>query len=691
MTSLMKIYSKSTRKGSDPRLQTCRGKLQNTRSKLNMEINKELMLRAGAENLLHASTNKVMRRQVAMELEFFNSNLNLLKERLAELNSSVEIYQPSGSRCNIPLIPLGLKETKEIDFRTPFKSFIGSHYYEDADTYDEAITEFMELREAMRTPERDESGVSLLFEYFNMLYFVDKRFFPHDKPVGIFFEWYDSLTGAPSSQRSAAFEKACVLFNLAALYTQLGARHDRTSPQGLDAAVNCLLRCCGVLDYLLDTFTNAPSKDLSPELLQAIIALMLAQARECLHDKATLNSDDSSECLLELAQEAAFLGQEYDQVHGRLAPLRSHLPAPWLTLVLIKAHFYRGKAHQHVSEAMLWHPPGADPPSPPLSPRSRELLRHIHRPPDPSDPTAVDFCLPDTPQQRNYLGLCHGREASCQYEESLRQQRMCRELRGRALLTEVLRDHEQQLREMVEPFEGSCDDVLLDPPAIVASTKLQLSVTRPDFAAHASVDPFHALGPVSHFSSRKLWRKPREVTLTRTRLQGFGFSVRGDAPVSIDSVDPGSLAKKAGVVQGDLVVGIGPRDVRWLPHERVVAAIRDQGDCLTMTLVTPCGQPCLGLSKSRSLRDLSHGGTLNSTLNSTVSSSSSSGVGSSASGVGSSLADSTHGSSQCGSLSSTLTTPHHSSKRNSWNPFKKTLSRDRLKATSVADFSLIAR
>lgn len=37
--------------GSDPRVATCRGKLQNKRSKLNLEINKELRLRAGAENL----------------------------------------------------------------------------------------------------------------------------------------------------------------------------------------------------------------------------------------------------------------------------------------------------------------------------------------------------------------------------------------------------------------------------------------------------------------------------------------------------------------------------------------------------------------------------------------------------------------------------------------------------------------
>lgn len=37
--------------GSDPRIATCRGKLQSKRSKLNQEINKELRLRAGAENL----------------------------------------------------------------------------------------------------------------------------------------------------------------------------------------------------------------------------------------------------------------------------------------------------------------------------------------------------------------------------------------------------------------------------------------------------------------------------------------------------------------------------------------------------------------------------------------------------------------------------------------------------------------
>ena len=40
-----------------------------------------------------ATTNKKMRETVALELSFVNSNLQLLKEQLAELNSSVEVYQ----------------------------------------------------------------------------------------------------------------------------------------------------------------------------------------------------------------------------------------------------------------------------------------------------------------------------------------------------------------------------------------------------------------------------------------------------------------------------------------------------------------------------------------------------------------------------------------------------------------------
>lgn len=56
---------------------------------------------------------------------------------------------------------------------------------------------------------------------------------------------YDSLTGVPSSQRALAFEKGSVLFNIGALYTQIGARQDRSEAAGIDRAIDALQRAAG--------------------------------------------------------------------------------------------------------------------------------------------------------------------------------------------------------------------------------------------------------------------------------------------------------------------------------------------------------------------------------------------------------------------------------------------------------------
>lgn len=85
----------------------------------------------------------------------------------------------------------------------------------------------------------------------------------------------------PSCQRTVAFEKACVLFNIGALYTQLGARQDRQTARGLDQAVDAFLRAAGTFTYICDNFTNAPSMDLGPHMLQMLVQLMLVSwARE---------------------------------------------------------------------------------------------------------------------------------------------------------------------------------------------------------------------------------------------------------------------------------------------------------------------------------------------------------------------------------------------------------------------------
>ena len=99
----------------------------------------------------------------------------------------------------------------------------------------------------------------------------------------------------PSSQRTVAFEKASVLFNVGALYTQIGTRQDRLSAKGLDAAVDNFLRSAGTFQYILENFTNAPSMDLNPATLEFLVHLMCAQARECLFEKGELGLTKSTD------------------------------------------------------------------------------------------------------------------------------------------------------------------------------------------------------------------------------------------------------------------------------------------------------------------------------------------------------------------------------------------------------------
>ena len=85
----------------------------------------------------------------------------------------------------------------------------------------------------------------------------------------------------PSAQRTVAFEKACVLFNLGALHTQIGTREERGTEEGLDNAVDNFLRAAAVFRFIVDNFTNAPSMDLAPQVLDAFILLMIVNPSSC--------------------------------------------------------------------------------------------------------------------------------------------------------------------------------------------------------------------------------------------------------------------------------------------------------------------------------------------------------------------------------------------------------------------------
>ncbi|KAG8431583.1 hypothetical protein GDO86_018105 [Hymenochirus boettgeri] len=424
----------SIRKGCDPFAQTQRSKLQHRRARINQQINKEMRMRAGAENLFRATTNHKVKETVALELSYVNSNLQLLKEELEELNSSVEIYQNESEIISVPMIPLGLKETKELDLTEALKEFIGNHYGEDGTVYEKEIREFEELRQAMRTPSRSEAGIELLMEYYNQLYYFDNRFFPSNRPLGIFFHWYDSLTGVPSCQRALAFEKGSVLFNMGALYTQIGARQDRLSLQGVNTAIDAFQKAAGCFNYLKDNFSNAPSLDMSAPSLTMLVRLMVAQVQECIFEKFALeNVRNDFVTQLQIAQEAAMVEDVYTLVYRTMTqpPVKDYIPFSWITMVRVKAEHFKALSHYHGANALCdYYTSSKDE----MKEHEKAFVQfHFSAPEGPS----LSYLLQDH-EERRKLGKAHLKKAIMKHEEAMRIHSLCKILRRMDILQEVL-------------------------------------------------------------------------------------------------------------------------------------------------------------------------------------------------------------------------------------------------------------
>lgn len=104
------------------------------------------------------------------------------------------------------------------------------------------------------------------------------------------------------------------------------------------------------------------------------------------------------------------------QVHAAMSVpiVRDYVPGSWVTLVHIKSLYYKGKAHQHVAESLLWF--GADTSVSKednlrddddlgLSNRSLEVLQYLHKTPEEGDSdTILEFTMPTTAKEKTYLG-----------------------------------------------------------------------------------------------------------------------------------------------------------------------------------------------------------------------------------------------------------------------------------------------
>lgn len=559
------------KKGCNPFAQTGRSKLQNQRASLNQQIIKQMRLRAGAENLLKASSNNKVKEMVLLELSYCNSNLQLLMGQLEGLNSSVEVYQSTQETANIPLIALGLKETKEVDFSAPFKDFILEHYNEDGRNYEEEIADLMDLRQACRTPSRNEEGLELLAKYFSHLPLIENRFFSPSRQTGIFFTWYDSFTGVPVCQQNLSLEKASVLFNMAGLYSQIGTRSDRQTIGGLEEAISCFQKAAGTLHYLKETFTHTPSYDMSPAMLSMLIRMMIAQAQECIFEKTALPGvRNNFFTLLKMAQEAAKVSEIYDHVHQYMiqTPIKDNVPLFWSTMAQVKTNHYRAVGHYFVSSALLDHQLGAHDDEDQQEKALSQVYDHI-----PDARTALDILKKR--EERDRIGKAHIRRAILCHEEALRVYCLCLHLNKLEALQDILRASLQRSVEKSSEHENEDEFTdYMEAPDIISKTEHKAEMDIPVTTKVKVIDFFQRLGPLSVFSAKQQWTEPRMIHI-RPEDRDLGFTLKGEPPVQVVSLDPLCRAAADGLKEGDYIVAVGDTDCKWMGVGDIMRLLKD--------------------------------------------------------------------------------------------------------------------
>jgi hypothetical protein len=122
----------------------------------------------------------------------------------------------------------------------------------------------------------------------------------------------DAFTSKPISQHSLAYEKASIIFNIAATLSSLASRSSRLSSANADTSTSdglklsflSLRQSAGMLSYINDNFLHAPSTDMSKDVVRWLIDLMIAQAHEVLWEK-TVGEGKGNSLSAKLAASAA--------------------------------------------------------------------------------------------------------------------------------------------------------------------------------------------------------------------------------------------------------------------------------------------------------------------------------------------------------------------------------------------------
>jgi len=172
------------------------------------------------------------------------------------------------------------------------------------------------------------------------------------------FTWYDSFQPKKAtSQTDLEFERANIVYNLAALESLAGMQQDRSTIEGMKLAIASFQKAAGLFQSLEQSKDEEARRikgpltaDLSPEALIMLRTLMLAQAQVCYFEKATKDNLKPTVLSKLACQAGLFFEQALTQ--ARLPILAGILDKAWALHFEFHRREYEAWAEFHASRAM---------------------------------------------------------------------------------------------------------------------------------------------------------------------------------------------------------------------------------------------------------------------------------------------------------------------------------------------------
>ncbi|XP_077576284.1 tyrosine-protein phosphatase non-receptor type 23 [Stigmatopora nigra] len=252
----------------------------------------------------------------------------------------------------MPMIWLDLKEAGDFHFTPAVRQFILKNYGENPDNYNEQLKKLETLRQGAVNVTRDFEGCSTLRKYFGQLHYLQSRVpMATGQEAAVSIAWTEIFSGKTVVHDDISYEQACILYNLGALHSMLGAMDNRVSEEGMKVSCTHFQCSAGAFYYLRDHFSHNFSVDMSHQILNLNINLMLGQAQECLLEKSMLDNRKSYLVARISAQVVDYYKEACRALeNSETASMLGKIQKDWKKLVQMKIYYFAAIAHLHMGK-----------------------------------------------------------------------------------------------------------------------------------------------------------------------------------------------------------------------------------------------------------------------------------------------------------------------------------------------------